>query len=204
MPTIVHCHGGCFGGGSPNYDKELKTRLTGYGFSVKSAKFPLDKGLEAAVDAVQKFASKFRDDELILLGVSSGGLIAHHAANCLKCPALLIAPVGQPFTRHSELPEKLAKLQLKFFGTKAAIKEAEYHLPYANSYRIMLFGRDDKRAPKYPWTKVRNTMTKLTSLKDKDHGYMCKSLSPFFVGTCAETLLQDAYGSTFRMKEDEK
>jgi hypothetical protein len=85
---------------------------------------------------------------IILGGVSSGGLLAHLVANRRQLPALLIAPVLGPHTRHHILDASQQKLQLSFFNDMETMLKVEQLAQGApNNDRLIIYGKGDIRAP---------------------------------------------------------
>lgn len=167
--VLLWCHGGCFSGGSINYDEELRTYLE----KNKICKvIPVDFCLtnwKTALKDVMSAVEKYDNENLVLGGISSGALLAHIVANCFTLPALLICPVLNPATRHTDLPPELQEKQLKFFHNMSNAYKVENMVNKPNSYRYILFGKHDKRASSEtfrPWL----NMDKVTcNCLDKGH-----------------------------------
>jgi hypothetical protein len=152
--TLIWCHGGCFAGGSIEYDKELREYLVQNGVcNVFPVNFSLDswEGAISDITLAAQISSQIGivpgKMDLILGGISSGALMAHEVANRLKLPAVLICPVIKPATRHDTLPEDLKKKQLTFFGTREHMHMAEDSIQSPNKARYILYGKQDQRAP---------------------------------------------------------
>lgn len=161
--VLIWCHGGCFSGGSVEYDKELRAYLIDQcRCIVIPVNFSLN-GWNEAIDDILKVAKEMLDimsDEYIVIGgISSGALLAHEVANRLNLPALLICPVIKPASRHSSLPDDLKEKQLKFFGTLDYMKYIQNKVAQPNSARYILYGLQDNRAPSSAfehWLKLDN------------------------------------------------
>lgn len=172
---VIWCHGGCFGGGSRKYDKPARDMLTKNGYDVINPDFPTDKGMDAAVDHILTCASTEAKDDIVIIGVSSGGLIAHNVANQIGCPAVLIAPVGNPFSRHKTLIKKQQDLQLRFFGTLDNMESEELNLSLPNNERFIICGSDDHRASSKPWMGLHNVDHRHISIMFMPGGHeICK------------------------------
>lgn len=159
--TLIWCHGGCFSGGSIEYDKELREFLIDNNIcKVIPVNFSLHSWNEALLDitwAVDTFCGT-----VILGGVSSGALLAHAAANCLKLPAILICPVIKPATRHTSLPKDLQAKQLAFFQDIEYMQFIEDSITPPNNARYILYGKKDDRAPSsafQSWLELNNVVS---------------------------------------------
>lgn len=148
---MLWCHGGCFGGGSIEYDKELRTYLAVNNIcKVVPVDFCLTDWKIAFTD-IMTAIEKHEDEILILGGISSGGLLAHIVANWFHLPALLICPVLNPATRHDTLPSDLQAKQLQFFHTINMMKRVETMVETPNNKRYILYGKHDTRAVSTPF-----------------------------------------------------
>ena len=148
--VVIWCHGGCFGGGSADYDRSLRDHLTNTGFQVFSVDFPTDnypKTIELLLSISQDLEKCGR--KYIFAGVSSGGFLAHVMGNACNVPVFLLCPVLQPFKRHETLEEKFRKLQLRFFGSEDIMQKAQEGVEISPPLtpRYVIYGRDDKKAP---------------------------------------------------------
>jgi len=148
--VLIWCHGGCFGGGNISYDSELRNFLkTHHGFDIICVDFPLDDWFQA-VDFIEKKCWDImiqKNTKVILVGVSSGAMMAHDVANRLNLLAGLICPVLKPFDRHESLTKDLQEKQLKFFHTLDNMKKIQDSIQPPNSKRYIMYGKIDKRAP---------------------------------------------------------
>lgn len=150
MNVLMWCHGGCFSGGSVDYDKEFRHYLFDYQICVV---LPVDFSMTDWDRAIQDIVNrtlliKANDGaKLIIGGISSGALLAHEVANRLNLPAVLVCPVIKPFTRHASLSEDLQFKQLQFFKTISHMKEIEESIMPPNNSRYILYGSTDQRAP---------------------------------------------------------
>lgn len=146
---LLWCHGGCFSGGSVDYDKELREYLNENNWTLLPVDFSLNDWSEAINDITDKVL-EFKSDEnikIVLGGISSGALMAHHVANKFNLPALLICPVIKPFDRHITLTPDLKTKQLKFFHTLQDMKKIQDSINKPNNKRYILYGNRDDRAP---------------------------------------------------------
>jgi acetyl esterase/lipase len=146
--VLVWCHGGCFGGGDFSYDVQLRKAIGDAGYQVCSVDFT--KSYPMALADIDKIVTYYELDgyRVILGGISSGGLLAHLAANSRQLPAVLIAPVLGPYKRHNILDSSQQKLQLSFFGnmeTMFGVEQLAQEEP--NNTRLIIYGKGDVRAP---------------------------------------------------------
>jgi acetyl esterase/lipase len=150
VATLVWCHGGCFSGGSVEYDKELREYLSSCGIQVLPVDFSLESWDQAVKDVYKAYDNaRWDNDNVIIGGISSGAMMAHYVAVQQVAPAILICPVLKPATRHSSLPEDMQARQLKFFGTFEKMMEAQTSLfrEKVCTDRYILYGTKDERAP---------------------------------------------------------
>lgn len=148
--VLIWCHGGCFGGGSPQYDKKLRAYLAKHDWVVATVEFSLTSWEQAVNDVLGEVAHQciqHPEATMVLGGVSSGGFIAHHVANQLRLPAALICPVIKPATRHLKLAPSLQNKQLKFFQSVEKMQQVEDSITTPNAPRFVLYGTKDFRAP---------------------------------------------------------
>jgi len=148
--VLVWCHGGCFGGGNSNYDKALRDHLHHSKIMVMAVEFSTHDFEIAMKDVMTtaKYAeNKYPNIPLAFGGVSSGGFLAHMAANEMNKPAALLCPVVKPYDRHSSLPEDLQNRQLKFFHTLEEMKTIQDLLKPPNAPRYVMYATHDERAP---------------------------------------------------------
>tara|TARA_R110002111_G_scaffold252255_1_gene316990 strand:+ start:620 stop:1186 length:567 start_codon:yes stop_codon:yes gene_type:complete len=184
MSVIIWCHGGCFGGGNSSYDKKIRQFLTNQGYTVISSEFRKDKEY-----AIQDIISDCKvNDNFILAGISSGGLLAHIVANTLKVPAMLICPVFKPHDRHEKLGKKLQKLQLDFFKTKKEMKEFQDKIEPPNRKRYCIFGVSDTRAPV---DAISDWECKDIKMVKSSHPDLCKNPPLDFVLQCVKKLFEE-------------
>lgn len=171
MVTLIWCHGGCFSGGNASYDKQLREYLEKNGIKVISVEFSTDSWNEALLDVIR--TSVLCNEPHILGGVSSGGMIAHQAANIVNRPAFLLCPVFKPADRHSSLEEKFQKMQLNFFDTVENMEKYQNDVKAPNRERQIIFGNQDERARLDAisgWTGTKNLTVHIVS---GDHS-LCK------------------------------
>lgn len=146
--TLVWCHGGCFSGGSIDYDKELRNHLSNHNITVIPIDFSLQGWELALKDIYTSTSLKINEnDKVILGGISSGALMAHVVANTLYLPAILICPVIKPADRHASLPLDLQTKQLAFFGSMDGMLAVQDSILPPNNRRYILYGTKDIRAP---------------------------------------------------------
>lgn len=166
--TLVWCHGGCFSGGSVEYDKELRNYLDVHGIcKVIPVDFSLRNWPEAITDITR--AVGLIKGPVALGGVSSGALLAHAAANLLNLPAILICPVIKPAGRHASLPIDLQQRQLAFFGTLEYMQHIEDSILQPNNRRYVLYGCRDARAPKSAFESWLNLDNVISDALDQGH-----------------------------------
>lgn len=128
------------------YDKELRKYLVENNICViVSVDFSLKNWL-AITDIIDRCVL-MKNDDLVLGGISSGAMIAHHVANVLHLPALLICQVIRPADRHLSLPDDLQKKQLNFFGSMEYMQNIQDSVKEPNECRYILYGKKDNRAP---------------------------------------------------------
>jgi hypothetical protein len=146
--VLLWCHGGCFSGGSADYDKELRKYLIDSNVcQVISIDFSLRSWYHAVEDIKRSVNENIDDNTKIILGgISSGAMMAHHVANIFNLPAVLICPVIKPASRHSNLPEDLKIKQLNFFEYFEKMKAIEESVEAPNNLRYILYGKKDQRA----------------------------------------------------------
>lgn len=178
--VLVWCHGGCFGGGKVSYDAALRRIVKNNGVEVSAVDFTklYPNALTEIVD-VAKYYMK-RDYLVIMGGISSGGLLAHTVANQLYLPALLIAPVLAPHSRHNAhgvLTDSQRDLQLLFFGDMDTMLKAEHEaLSFPNNIRYIMYGKNDSRAPEVNfirWADHHPSRVKLYEV-DASHNDLCQ------------------------------
>ena len=146
--VLVWCHGGCFGGGGANYDAPLRAAIEASGCAVHSVEFT--KSYEQALVDISIVAAHYESQghQVLMGGISSGGLLAHQVANQRHLPALLIAPVLAPHARHHTLNAAERALQLSFFGDMVKMRLAEEEAQKGpNNGRCIIYGKGDSRAP---------------------------------------------------------
>jgi len=146
MLTLIWCHGGCFSGGNASYDLELRDYLANHGVKVISVEFNKSGWEEALIDIIQT-AVLCGSDTYIFGGVSSGGMLAHQAANILHKPAFLLCPVLKPAERYTSLEENFKTMQLNFFHSVDNMRKCERNVKEPNNARQVIFGSSDSRAP---------------------------------------------------------
>ncbi len=146
--VLVWCHGGCFSGGSVEYDKELRDYLNlHYKWQIYCVDFSLndwDTAIEDIIKVVKIYANTHH---VVLGGVSSGGLLAHETANRTNLRAILLCPVIKPATRHDSLSNDLQEKQLNFFKTMDNMIQIEKSIKPPNNKRFIIYGKTDTRAP---------------------------------------------------------
>lgn len=177
---LVWCHGGCFGGGQVLYDAQLRKTVKANGYEVTAVDFTKSYPValtEIAAAATYHMQQGYR---VIMGGISSGGMLAHMVANQLKLPALLIAPVLGPYSRHDApgvLTDSQRELQLSFFGDMDTMFKAEQEaLAAPNSHRCIIYGRNDGRAPEdnfIGWTNLRPLRVELYEV-EASHSKLCQ------------------------------
>ena len=150
MHTIAWVHGGCFTGGSAAHDVAMRGHLESLGMRCVSVDYDrsnLDLALASIRGAVNDLASN--DSTIVLGGVSSGGYLAHRAANEMGLPALLLCPVIDPVARHDGLPPRMQTQQLDFFGSPESMMCEQHHMQPPTGKRLVFVGEDDwERAPR--------------------------------------------------------
>lgn len=147
--VLIWCHGGCFGGGNVSYDSEIRTFLQlQHDWKIICVDFALNDWHKAISD-IETTVKLIKNDnpKIVLVGVSSGGMMAHEVANRLNLPAALLCPVMKPFDRHESLTKDLQEKQLKFFHTLDNMKKLQDVLQSPNSNRYIMYGKTDNRAP---------------------------------------------------------
>lgn len=167
LRVLIWCHGGCFGGGSPLYDAELRNYLTEHcQCKVVAVNFSLTDYSEACVDILTECMSE-DGQNIILGGISSGGLMAHRLAEYCNLPVILVCPVIKPASRHASLPEDLQAKQLKFFHTLEDMQRIEDDIPLPRSPCHIIYGTNDNRANGfYDWLTLKNVTS---SALDRGH-----------------------------------
>ena len=187
MSVLVWCHGGCFGGGQATYDAHLRAVVSDHGCKVHSVDFT--KSYEQALKDIDDVVAYYAQQgyQVIMGGISSGGLLAHQVANRHHLPALLIAPVLAPYTRHSApdvLTDAQRMLQLSFFTTMENMLRAEKDaLKKPNSSRCVIYGKGDQRAPEINfmrWSAARDKDIRLFGL-DASHNTLCQNPPMYIV-----------------------
>ena len=181
MIVLVWCHGGCFGGGQASYDAHLRAVIQSHGCLVHSVHFT--KSYDQAIKDINEVVTNYglQGYRVILGGISSGGLLAHQVANERHLPALLIAPVLAPYTRHyapDVLTHAQRKLQLSFFGNMDVMLHAErIALKKPNSNRCVIYGKGDCRAPEIHfsrWAAARDKDIRLFEIS-ASHSQLCQN-----------------------------
>lgn len=137
---LVWCHGGCFGSGSSSWDQPLRQQMASeLGVRIEAVEFSLDNFEQA----LQDIEGAVRHHQAIgLVGVSSGGLLAHLVAERCRLPAFLVAPVLRPYQRHLSLHHQFQQLQLKSFGQLQHMENWENQVCKTppNAPRIVVMG----------------------------------------------------------------
>ena len=178
---IVWCHGGCFSGGSVQYDNDLRQFLeVRDGWKVICVDFSLNDWGEAIND-IENSCKEYQKiyDKIVLVGVSSGGMLAHEVANRLKLSAGLLCPVIKPYNRHESLPSDLKEKQLKFFHTTDNMKKIQDSIQPPNSKRYIMYGKMDQRAPMSAYSSwFKNELVKYDEV---DGGHELCNKPSFFV-----------------------
>jgi hypothetical protein len=153
IATVIWCHGGCFSGGSVEYDKELREYLSLHGIQVIPVDFSLESWDQAVKDITEAYDNaRWANDNVLIGGISSGAMMAHHVARKESTEAVLVCPVLKPADRHSSLPADLQARQLKFFGTLERMLEVQNSLILGSDEKLyggryILYGIKDERAP---------------------------------------------------------
>ena len=119
--TIIAFHGGCFTGGSIEWDKEQNEHLANLGFRVHQVDFPktsieFDRWCRG-LDVLNLIQSSLANGKVFLLGRSSGGYLAKRFRQFHKdvvSKTIYICPVFRPFLR-AELLQEFAKATKEFF-----------------------------------------------------------------------------------------
>jgi hypothetical protein len=126
MNVIFCIHGGCFVGGNSSWDKEQNLAFINAGFYIHQPDF--DKSsFQNTINDLTKQAIKLKSQitikKYIVLGRSSGGLLAKHIfdLNIGFDYAIYLAPVMNPYQRMIKRPKFKSK-QLLFFGTDDNMK----------------------------------------------------------------------------------
>ena len=170
MAVLLWCHGGCFTGGSVDNDQKLRSYLTSHNICQC---IPIDFSLKSwhlAIRDIYRYAlSDFQGRKVVLGGISSGAMMAHHVANKLKLPAVLICPVLKPADRHQSLSNDLQERQLKFFGSLEEMANIQDSIAPPNNLRYILYGTKDVRAPVSGFEKWLEGDRCIVDVLDKGH-----------------------------------
>jgi len=158
---LLWCHGGCFGGGTALYDRDLRHRIAAAGWTVDAVDFPTDdfKSAQQTLLAAVKNAQATNPAQLVIGGVSSGGFLAYQIAQQCRLPSLLLCPVLAPAARHTQLRHRQQALQLRFFHSLEVMRQVEEEVQPPVSPTAIVYGTEDDRAPgevHAPWAEQPN------------------------------------------------
>ena len=177
--TILAFHGGCFTGGSVEYDQDQNRALQEAGFQVIQLHFP---------KTVQEFRTWFQELNFMLpkpicvLGRSSGGYLAKEAYEMSKQgisklkieAAIYLAPVFSPFVRSELVPKMSAKTE-SFFSNDAPIDTTGPLDPQ----ELLVLARRDENVPVQCFTKEQ--LEQAHDLGIQTHSGMCTTSSKKFI-----------------------
>lgn len=139
MNTLIWCSGD-----SPELDYsdyDLRMFLSNSGWITINVDYTMTDFNEAVSDIEKETA--LHTGNIVLVGVSNGGFLAHYVANKLKLPALLIHPILKPYDRLEQFPLDYQKLQLNMFHTKRLMKHIQDSIKSPNNTRFIIYEEKD-------------------------------------------------------------
>lgn len=148
---LLWCHGDCFSDGSIQDNADLRILLEyRFGWTITCVDFSLTDWTQAISDittACTNLQTQNPSANIVLVGVSSGGMLAHTVANNLQLSAVLLCPVIKPFDRHNSLTADLQAKQLSFFHTLDQMQTIQGTIQLPNAKRYIMYGMFDNIAP---------------------------------------------------------
>ena len=147
--SIISFHGGCFTGGSVEWDKKQNNELQKLGFDVYQVNFP--KNNKMFVHWCKHFDFSGLKQPIFCIGRSSGGYLAKvfsslHSKQIKKI--IYICPVFSPLHRIKVFPAFCSKTK-DFFGNTNPIS-TKSHNP---SKELILLAKNDRNVPLSCFTK---------------------------------------------------
>lgn len=175
--TILALHGGCFTGGSVEYDREQNCALRDAGFNVIQLAFP--KTSIGAFRAWGKTLSLYLAPPICLLGRSSGGYLAKELYDLSKDgliplqidAAIYLAPVFDPFKRADLVPKMKSKTAL-FFSDGQPIETT----PSLDKQELLCLATKDLNVPRGCFTPAQ--LAQACELGIESHLDLCTTALP--------------------------
>jgi hypothetical protein len=183
--TILAFHGGCFVGGSIEWDRDQNIALASLGFTVVQPEFP------KTLHSFKKWADSFSLGDIVVpgtqkcppppifcLGRSSGGYLVKEFL--WSCPilekALYICPVFQPLLR-AKLKPQFQDKTMRFFKKEPPLDTTENW--DGGEHELLLLATKDENVPKACYSKTQ--LDEAVYLGPTTHSGMCKITSQKFL-----------------------
>lgn len=195
---ILAFHGGCFVGGSTEWDCKQNAMLARAGFEVHQVAFPRTTWHEfknwASSDDMRDFLenkSATFCGALFVLGRSSGGCLAKYMFEIhsdLIAKAIYLCPVLQPVERAELVPETETATQAYFGANARALsRDDKRRLKRASAEReLIIGGKRDARVPLKCFSLVQRKQMRF--LRPETHSAVCTCTSQEFGTTVASFL----------------
>lgn len=152
-PILISLHGGCFVGGSIDYDKKQNKSLSRW-FNVYAIDFPKDNFTDT-IEYISNYITNLYNrtqQKMYILGRSSGGYLAKVIFDKFKDnmieSAIYVAPVFDPQLR-GKLHKKFGALQKYYFRH---IRKYPSTKSFDTNKELLLLVQHDKNVPKECFT----------------------------------------------------
>lgn len=163
--VAIIVHGGCFIGGSANWDKQLAELLYNNGIVAVRTYFSganLESSLRDLVTLTKYIINKYNAPPLSLIGISSGGFLAHALLDEVEYQFrayIGICPMINPYRSYKYLCEQPDEVfmrlkHLEYFNTERNIRQmSRCYSPQSIDRRAdkmyIIAGRKDEIVPSY-------------------------------------------------------
>lgn len=160
-PVLITLHGGCFTGGSADWDKAQTNCLKKCGFDVRQLDFPKDN-INDTITYIKNYICEL-DSPVFILGRSSGGYLAkvlfEEYPHLIK-KAVYLVPVFNPKLR-ADINMQFRNNQEYFFRDSEYIDTSQFN----EQKELLILASNDENVPRQCFSEKQKAFAKYIGIR---------------------------------------